>query len=112
MLTITIKPESYFTIGDNITIHNRDKRKVRVSIDAPRDLKILRGELRTEQDAQQDAGQGCPHGGDEPAPLAVIAKCEVCGKGLTVDDEFYFDDDGVRWCQSHDSDAAVKEQTV
>lgn len=46
-LVITRKPGESFVIGDSITvtIESIDKKKARVSIQAPRELTILRTEL-------------------------------------------------------------------
>jgi len=47
MLVLTRKPMQQVHIGDNITITvvKVDRNSVRVSIEAPRDVRILRGEL-------------------------------------------------------------------
>ncbi|TCS79638.1 carbon storage regulator CsrA [Pectinatus cerevisiiphilus] len=47
MLVLTRRPGQYITIGDNIVIHISDVQgaNVRLAIDAPRDIKIYRGEI-------------------------------------------------------------------
>lgn len=47
MLVLTRRPGQYITIGDNIVIHISDVQggNVRMAIDAPRDIKIYRGEI-------------------------------------------------------------------
>ena len=58
MLVLTRKPMQQVHIGDNITltIVKVDRNSVRISIEAPRDVRILRGELPrfdTAGDAQE-----------------------------------------------------------
>lgn len=47
MLTITRRAGQSFKLGDDITVHivRLDRSQVRVSIEAPKDIKILRSEL-------------------------------------------------------------------
>jgi carbon storage regulator len=60
MLVLTRKPGEKIVIGGNITliVCELEGNKVRLAIDAPRDVRILRGELtdfRTQQPAARDA---------------------------------------------------------
>ncbi|WP_196592595.1 carbon storage regulator CsrA [Pectinatus sottacetonis] len=47
MLVLTRRPGQYITIGDDIVIHISDVQggNVRIAIDAPRNIKIYRGEI-------------------------------------------------------------------
>ncbi|WP_196598635.1 carbon storage regulator CsrA [Pectinatus frisingensis] len=47
MLVLTRHPGQYITIGDDIVIHISDVQgaNVRMAIDAPRNVKIYRGEI-------------------------------------------------------------------
>ncbi|WP_196590698.1 carbon storage regulator CsrA [Pectinatus frisingensis] len=47
MLVLTRHPGQYITIGDDIVIHISDVQgaNVRMAIDAPRNIKIYRGEI-------------------------------------------------------------------
>lgn len=55
MLAITRRPRETVLIGDDIVIHIIEVRgeKVRLAIEAPRDVKILRGEVK-DRDAEQE----------------------------------------------------------
>jgi len=55
MLVITRKPGDWFQIGDDVKVYFLDNRgnQMRIGIDAPRDVKILRGEL-VEEDQDDD----------------------------------------------------------
>ncbi len=66
MLVLSRKLDERFMIGEDIqvTVTRIERGKVRIGIDAPRDMKILRGELqaelrRLEEDAEdaEDASQ-------------------------------------------------------
>ncbi|WP_196604856.1 carbon storage regulator CsrA [Pectinatus haikarae] len=47
MLVLTRRPGQYITIGDDIVIHISDVQgaNVRMAIDAPKNIKIYRGEI-------------------------------------------------------------------
>ncbi|MDQ0202835.1 carbon storage regulator CsrA [Pectinatus haikarae] len=47
MLVLTRRPGQYITIGDDIVVHISDVQggNVRLAIDAPRSVKIYRGEI-------------------------------------------------------------------
>lgn len=47
MLVLTRHPGQYITIGDDVVIHISDVQgaNVRIAIDAPRSIKIYRGEI-------------------------------------------------------------------
>ena len=55
MLAITRRPRETVLIGDDIVIQIIEIKgdKVRLAIDAPRDVKILRGELQDRDTEQQ-----------------------------------------------------------
>lgn len=57
MLTIGTKPGQYVVINDNIKVYViRQKNEIRIAIDAPREIPIIRGELY-EQNQQAQGGQ-------------------------------------------------------
>jgi carbon storage regulator CsrA len=55
MLTITVKEGQKLYIGDNIIVHLRPdsvgSNQVKLSVDAPKDVKILREKLKAIQDS-------------------------------------------------------------
>ena len=58
MLVLTIKPRQQIMIGDNIVINVVEVQgeNVRIAIDAPKDIKIYRGEIyRAIQEENQKA---------------------------------------------------------
>ncbi len=60
MLVLTRKPRQQIMIGDNIVINVVEVQgeNVRIAIDAPRDIKIYRGEIyRSIQEENQKAAQ-------------------------------------------------------
>ena len=60
MLVLTRKPRQQIMIGDNIVINVVEVQgeNVRIAIDAPRDIKIYRGEIyRAIQEENQKAAQ-------------------------------------------------------
>ena len=60
MLVLTRKPRQQIMIGDNIVINVVDVQgeNVRIAIEAPRDIKIYRGEIyRAIQEENQKAAQ-------------------------------------------------------
>ncbi len=69
MLVLTRKPMQQVHIGDNITITvvKVDRNSVRVSIEAPRDVRILRGELPRFDEAPE---KGEPTDETRSVPLA------------------------------------------
>lgn len=60
MLILTRKTGQSFTIGDNITISVVETLgdKVRIGIEAPRDVRVLREELLQTMNSNQQASQG------------------------------------------------------
>lgn len=46
MLVITIRPHSYVSIGDDIKIYNTQDEQIRVGIDAPRNIPVLREDAK------------------------------------------------------------------
>ena len=56
MLVISRKKHESFVIGDNITVTILDVRgdNIQIGIDAPRDLRILRTELKPHTPEQQE----------------------------------------------------------
>lgn len=42
MLALYLKKKESVKVGDHITIHNTDNRPIRIAIDAPKDVHILR----------------------------------------------------------------------
>lgn len=49
MLKISLRANGSVTIGDNIKIYNGEDFAVRIAIDAPKDIPILRDEAKTKQ---------------------------------------------------------------
>jgi len=49
MLKITIRAHGSLTIGEDITIYNSHDFAVRLAIDAPRDIAILREDAKDKQ---------------------------------------------------------------
>ncbi|SFB11614.1 carbon storage regulator CsrA [Selenomonas ruminantium] len=63
MLVLTRKPRQQIMIGDNIVINVVEVQgdNVRIAIDAPRDIKIYRGEIyRAIQEENQQAAAPVP----------------------------------------------------
>ena len=63
MLVLTRKPRQQIMIGDNIVINIVEVQgdNVRIAIDAPRDIKIYRGEIcRAIQEENQKAAAPAP----------------------------------------------------
>lgn len=46
MLALSIKPGQFVTIGPDIKICNNQQETIRIAIDAPRDLKIERSDMK------------------------------------------------------------------
>ena len=60
MLNITLHEGEYFMVGGNVKItydHSRGKNQVYISVDAPREVQVLRGELY-ENDVAERAASG------------------------------------------------------
>lgn len=55
MLVLTRRPSESFTIGDNIriVITEVEGKKVRVGIEAPRDLPIVRDDIKAADDSKE-----------------------------------------------------------
>lgn len=63
MLVLTRKPKQQIMIGDDITIHIVEVQgdNVRIAIDAPREVKIYRGEIyRAIQEENKQAAAPAP----------------------------------------------------
>ena len=72
MLVLTRKPRQQIMIGDNIVINIVEVQgdNVRIAIDAPRDIKIYRGEIyRAIQEENQKAAAPTPKDLDLSAAL-------------------------------------------
>lgn len=59
MLVIGRKPGEYVVIGDNIKVKvvKSEEGDLRLAIDAPRDIRIVRGELYEEEMRQKAQGK-------------------------------------------------------
>lgn len=68
MLILGRKTGESLLIGDNVVISvlSVEKGRVRLAIDAPKNIAILRSELRSAMDANQDAAV------EESSPLALL----------------------------------------
>jgi carbon storage regulator len=60
MLVLTRRPSESFTIGDNIriVITEVEGKKVRVGIEAPRDLQIVRDDAKQADDSREHRAIG------------------------------------------------------
>lgn len=68
MLILQRKAGESLWIGDHISISvvSVEEGRVRLAIDAPKEVPILRSELRTAMDANRDAAQ------EDASPLALL----------------------------------------
>lgn len=59
MLVITLKNGETFTIGDEITVQivRVDRNRVKVGITAPKEKRILRGDLRQAEQSADDLAE-------------------------------------------------------
>lgn len=74
MLVLTRKPRQQIMIGDNIVINVVEVQgdNVRIAIDAPREVKIYRGEIyRAIQEENQKAAAPAPQDLDLSAALPI-----------------------------------------
>ena len=78
MLFLQLKSGEYLTIGEDIAIQvfPDSANNVRVAVKAPKDLTILRGEVRERNGGQQPQGlieckKSGPKGRPEPKPSAA-----------------------------------------
>ena len=63
MLLLQLKSGEYLTVGENIAVQVfQDSGAIRVAVKAPRDMCILRGEVRERN------GEGRPRGLIDPVP--------------------------------------------
>lgn len=46
MLALTIRVNGSLAIGDDITIYNKGDEPIRIAIDAPREIEIVRGDAK------------------------------------------------------------------
>ena len=62
MLVVTRKTDESLTISDNIeiTVLEIGKDRVKIGISAPKDVKIIRNELRDAQDMNKESSQALP----------------------------------------------------
>lgn len=67
MLYLQLKSGEYLTIGDDIIVQVHTSSKVRVSVQAPKDMTILRGEV-WERNGEERPGCLVPAGKGEKAP--------------------------------------------
>ena len=71
MLFLQLKPGEYLTIGEDIAVQvfNGPGTKIRVAVKAPKDIAILRGEVRERNGAARPEGLvGLPHQGQGEEP--------------------------------------------
>ena len=59
MLVVTRKTDESLTISDN-TVLEIGKDRVKIGISAPKDVKIIRNELRDAQDMNKESSQALP----------------------------------------------------
>lgn len=64
MLVVTRKTDESLIIADNIeiTVLEISKDRVKIGVSAPKDVRIIRNELRDAQDSNRDASQTVPKG--------------------------------------------------
>lgn len=86
MLVLTRKPGEVIHVGDGIAIKviKTGKGTVKIGIEAPADVKVLRGELSKKLDAEKSAG---PDVSEEPK--AVLFQ-KTAGRPVAVDFAGYF----------------------
>ena len=62
MLVVTRKIDESLTISDNIeiTVLEITKDRVKIGISAPKDIKIIRNELRDAQDMNKESSRALP----------------------------------------------------
>ena len=86
MLVLTRKQGEVIHIGEGIAIKviKTGKGTVKIGIEAPADVKVLRGELSKKLDAQQAAGS---EAGDQPK--AILFQ-RTAGRPVAVDFAGYF----------------------
>ncbi len=62
MLVVTRKTDESLTISDNIeiTVLEITKDRVKIGISAPKDIKIIRNELRDAQDMNKESSRALP----------------------------------------------------
>ena len=101
MLVLTRKYQEKIRIGDNITITVlRTKGKaVRLGIEAPTNVPVIRGELSFEHESEEAAEPVATVSFDEAAPVKRLA----CAGGMAA---------ATRWATSQDSEPKVSLSRV
>jgi carbon storage regulator len=100
MLVLTRKYQEKIRIGDNITITVlRTKGKaVRLGIEAPANVPVIRGELSFEHESEEAVEPAATVSFDEAAPVKRLA----CAGGMAA---------ATRWATSQDSEPRVAQQS-
>ncbi len=101
MLVLTRKYQEKIRIGDNITITVlRTKGKaVRLGIEAPTNVPVIRGELSFEHESEEAAEPAETVSFDEAVPVKRLA----CAGGVAA---------ATRWATSHDNEPSVSLSRV
>jgi carbon storage regulator len=101
MLVLTRKYQEKIRIGDNITITVlRTKGKaVRLGIEAPTNVPVIRGELTFDHESEEAAEQDATVSSDEAAPVKRLA----CAGGMAAT---------TRWATSQDPEPKVSLSRV
>jgi carbon storage regulator len=101
MLVLTRKYQEKIRIGDNITITVlRTKGKaVRLGIEAPTNVPVIRGELSFEHESEETAEPAATVSPDHAAPVKRLA----CAGGMAV---------ATHWAPSQDSEPKVSLSRV
>ena len=71
MLSLQLKDGEYFTIGDDIVIQVFTNSTIKVSVQAPRDMAILRGEVLERNGGEPPKGLLCSRAEKVKAPISV-----------------------------------------
>lgn len=79
MLVLTRKPGERLVIGDNIVVTVVDVKgdNIRIGIDAPREVKVYRGEIYDAIVAENRRGGGCHRRPDRPRPTEGLPEKEI-----------------------------------
>ena len=89
MLVLTRKPMERIQIGDNITITilRISGNSIRVGIDAPREVRVIRGELPRFEDANDEEAEELPSGKEfSRQPQALPLRQFMANRSINISD--------------------------